>query len=242
MPAALGHGDRFIAVGTDFVHLAQSGAGYHEGELVFPGFFHDVLPAQRQTVPVHRHRGQLISRHFEEGAGVDGTALIVADGKNHPGNHGAQLSLLHGQAVPFVYSGQFRKFFRAAAHDVEGSGSAHNVDLAAIRGDGDHIVGQPANDLPEQAGGQDNGSGLGYTGLHLGDNSRLQIVAADAQAGGQSFHQNALQGLDGTLGGHDPAGSGDGVLQQCFFTGKFHGRFPFPPPRLDREVFINRSA
>ena len=68
-------------------HLTQGGTGNYKGEGLRPlGSFHS-LPAQRQTVAVHRHQGQAGLVHFKEGTGVDGAALIVTDGEQGLGDH-----------------------------------------------------------------------------------------------------------------------------------------------------------
>ena len=79
-------------------------------------------------------------------------------------------------------------------------------------GQGHRVVRHPPEDLPQQAGGQHNGPRLRHPGLHLGDNPRLQIVAADPQMISLRLHEHALQGLNGAFGGHNPPGGGNGGL------------------------------
>ena len=101
-PLADGH--RSLA-GADFFHLAQSGAGDHKGEGLGPINFIHSLPAQGQPVAVHRHHGEPILIHLKQGAGVDGAALVVADGEQGLGNHGTQHALFQGKGVLLVNSG-----------------------------------------------------------------------------------------------------------------------------------------
>ena len=85
--------------------------------------------------------------------------------------------------------------------------------LALVGGEGDHVVGHPADDVAEEPGVEDQLALAGDVGGHLGADAGLQVVAGDDQlrVGPQ---QQALQGGNGALLRHGPAGDGDGALQQ----------------------------
>ena len=168
MPGALDDGDGLLA-GADLLYLAQGGAGDHEGEGVGPPLFAHGLPAQGQAVAVYRHHGELVALYLEQGAGVDGAALVVADGEQGLGDHGAQGGLGEGQAVLLVHGGQLGELLRVHAQNVELRQAALDVDHIALGGEDYHVVGQLADDLAEQPGGQDQGAGL----CHLGGDGGL---------------------------------------------------------------------
>ena len=168
---------------TDLFHLAQSGAGHHEGEGLSPlDFFHS-LPAQCQAVAIHRHHGESALIHFKEGTGVDGAAFIIADGEQCLGDHGAQRALLHGKGVLLVHGRQLRKFLRVCSQDVELRQTTFDVHHIVVCGKDYHVIRHFPDDLAEQAGREHQGTGLldlcGYGGLDPG----FQVIAGKTEAG-----------------------------------------------------------
>ena len=235
MPVPLDNGHRLVAVGTDLFHLPEGRAGHHKGHAPLPVLLQQLFPPQGQAVAVHRHHGELPPLRLKEHAGMDGAALVVADGKGGLPDHGAQGALGHFKPPALVHLGQLGEVLVAAAHNVKGGGAALDVDGAALGGDGNHVVRHPAQYFPQQPGGEHNGAALRHAGGDAGDNAGLQIVPADAQAVPPGFDQHALQRLDGAFGVDHPAGGGDGGLENGLFTGEFHSLVPFSLLRKERK-------
>ena len=237
MPLALDDQAGLLAVAADLLHLAQSRAGDYKGEGV-PLLALQALLTQGQTVAVHRYHGQRVLLHLKEGAGMDGTALVGGDGEDGLANHGAQGSPLDFKAVGILlHLGQGGELGGIGGQDVEFAHAALDVDGVVLGGEDHHVVGQLADDVPEQAGGEDQGAGLGDLGVQGGTDSGLQVVAGQTQVI-SGLQQDSLQGGDGALGSHSPAGGRDGGLEQSFLAGKFH---VVDPPRLAIFLFLGEE-
>ena len=78
---------------------------------------------------------------------MNGPALIVADGKQGLGNHGAQDRLGECQGVLLSYRWQFWKFFRVRTENIEFRHPTFDVDGVALRGEDHHVVRQFPYDL-----------------------------------------------------------------------------------------------
>ena len=89
---------------------------------------------------------------------MDGTALVVADGKQGLRDHGAQNRLRQRKGVLLLHSGQFGKFLWIGAQDVELRQAAFDVDHVAAGGKYHHVVGHLSDNLAEQAGGENQGA------------------------------------------------------------------------------------
>ena len=154
MPGPLGHGDSILP-GADLFHLAEGGARHHEGEGEHPlAAVHRLVP-KGEPVAVHRHDGQAALVHLEQGAGVDGAALVVAHREQGLGHHRAQHRLADGQPVLLLHRGQFGKFFRVRPQDVEFRQAALDIDHIVLRGEYHHVIRHLPDDLAKQPGGED---------------------------------------------------------------------------------------
>ena len=220
MAGPLGNGD-LLFTGTDLLYLTQGGAGHHEGKGLRPFFLLHRLMAQGQPVAVHRYHGKAVPLHFKEGAGVDGPALVVADGKEGLSDHGPQHRLTDGEGVLLVHSGQLGELLRVGAQDVELRQAAPDIYRIALRGKHHHVVGHLADNLPKEPGGEHQGAPFGNLGGDGGLDAGLQVVAGETQ-GLARLNKNPLHGGDGALGGHRPGGDGHRAGQQGLFTGEFH--------------------
>ena len=178
--------------------------------------------AEGQPVAVHADHGEAVGPHLKEGAGVDGPGLVVADGEDGLADHGPQLVPGNGEAVLVLHGGQLGEVLGIGGQDVELAHAAGDVHQVAVGGEGDHVVGELADDLAEEPGGQHQAAGPVDLGGDHGADAGLQVVAGEAEllAG---LQEDALQGGDGALGGDGPGCGGDGRLKECFFTGEFHG-------------------
>ena len=143
---------------------------------------------------------------------MDRTALVVADGKDGLADHGPQVPLGNVEAVSVVHGGQVGEVLIAAAHNVVGGGAPLNVDGKALGGDGYHVVGHTAEDLPKQPCGQHDGSAIRHLCGHLGNNAGFQVVAAEAQSVHIRLDEHTFQGLNGAFGCHYSARGGNGGL------------------------------
>ena len=210
--------------GTDLLHLAQGGAGHHEGELLLPLLVGHLLPAQGQPVAVHRHHRQAVPLHLEEGAGVDRPAFVVADGKEGLGDHGPQGGLSDGQGVLLLHGGQLRELLRVGAQDVELGQAALDIDRVALGGEDHHVVGhicgrsrtnsradstrEPVSRISRRDGGPDAG---------------LQVIAGQPQLIPPPSMRDALHG-GGWSSWRPPPGrpTAHRSGEQGLFAGKFH--------------------
>ena len=216
--------DRHGLVGlpADLFHFAQGSAGDHE--LKGAVLLGDRFPAKSQTEAVHGNQGQTVLVHHEEGAGVDGTALVLADGEDGLADHGTEGLLGDLQGVLVFHVGQLREVLGVDAHEVELTHAAGDVDLQVFLLENDGVVCHLADDLTEKAGGQDHGAGFLDICLNGGTDAGLLVVAGNENvAGVLGLQQEALQGRNGALGGDCPGGSHNGALKKRFLTGKFHG-------------------
>ena len=220
MPGPLGDCDIFLA-GANLLHLVQGGAGDHKGEAVHPLFLLHRLVAQGQPVAVHRHHREAGAVHLKEGAGVDGPALVVTDGKEGLADHGSEDGLADDQGVLLVHRGQLGEFLRVGTQNVELGQAALDIHCIALGGEDHHVVGHLADNLTEEAGGQHQGTRLPNLGGDGSLDSSLQVVASEAQ-GGPRLDEDALHGGNGALGGHSAGGNGYRGGQQGLFTGEFH--------------------
>ena len=157
MAVSLGDGDGIVGIGADLLHLIQGRAGHHEGDVTGGALFRQLLPPQGQPVAVYRHHGQGVRFCLKQGAGVNGTALIIADGENGLGDHGFQTPLGEDQAGALINAGKLWKILVAVSLDIKGGRAALDVDRAVGIGvDGHRVVGHTTEDLPQQTGGQDD--------------------------------------------------------------------------------------
>ena len=90
-----------------------------------------------------------------------------------------------------------------------------------ISGKGDHIIGHPADDIAEQSGVQYDVAAFHNVGENVGTNTGLHVVAGDGQLLVR-VDQQTFQRRNGALLGNGPAGDGNRVLEENFFTGKFN--------------------
>jgi len=103
---------------------------------------------------------------------VDGAALIVTDGEQGLGDHGAQHALLHSQRVLLIHSRQLGELLRVCPQDVELRQAAFDVHHIVIGGKYYYIIRHFPNDLAEQAGREHQRAGFldlrGHGGLDPG--------------------------------------------------------------------------
>ena len=201
--------DHLVLAGADLLDLAQGGTGHHEVELVGAFQTGDALAAQSQTIAVHADHGQLAVLHLEQGAGMDGAALVVGDGEESLGDHGAQGGLTDIDVALGLNAGQLGELLGIGGQNVELAHAAFDIDHVAVGGKDHDIIGHLAHDLAEQSGRQNKGTLLLDLGGDGGLNTGLQIIAGELQliAG---LHQNTLHRSDGTLHGNGAGGDGNG--------------------------------
>ena len=80
--------------------------------------------------------------------------------------------------------------------------------------EGDHIVGHTADDVAEQARGEDQLTALLLLNGKAGADAGLHIVAGDSQHAVAALEQETLERGNGAFLGHGAAGDGDGALQK----------------------------
>ena len=166
---------------------------------------------------------------------MDGAALVGGDGEDGLSDHGAQSGPPDLKLVSvLLHLGKGGELGGIRGQDVELAHAALDVDGIVLGGEDHHIVGQLSDNVAKQAGGEDQGAGLGNIGVQGGANPSLQVIAGQAQVV-PGFQQDPLQGGDGAFGRHGPAGGGDGGLEQSFFAGKFHVH----PPNLGRSLSLS---
>ena len=167
--------------------------------------------AEGQAVAVHRHDGETVAVHFKQGAGVDGAAFVVADGKEGLGDHGLELRLWQNQGVLVFYGRQLGELLGIGAQDVELAHAALDVDHIVFRLEGDDIVGQLADNLAEQACAQHQSAFLPDVGRDNGADASLQVVAGEAEVAA-GLQQNPFQSGNGAFGRYCSGCGRDGGL------------------------------
>ena len=71
-----------------------------------------------QAESVHSHHGQALVGDLEQGAGVDGAALVGGDGEGRLFDHGPQQLLLDGDGKIVLHLGQLRIIGGGETQDV----------------------------------------------------------------------------------------------------------------------------
>ena len=161
---AQGHGGQIFHISADVLDLVEGAARRHEGEGAAVDLFQG-FPPDSQAESVHSHHGQALVGDLEQGAGVDGAALVGGDGEGRLFDHGPQQLLLDGDGKIVLHLGQLRIIGGGETQDVKIRIAAGEVDhLFFIRGKGDDVVRHPADDVAEQAGVQDDLAGFGHIG------------------------------------------------------------------------------
>ena len=153
---------------------------------------------------------------------MDGAAVVGGDGKDGLGDHGVEDPLGQNQAVLILHNGKFRELPGVGAQDIELAHAAGDVDQVVLSGHGNHVVREPADDVPEEPGGENQTALLGDVGRHHSANAGFQVVASEAELF-SGLQQQPFQGGDGALGGHGAGGDGNHGLENCFFTGELQG-------------------
>ena len=193
------------------------------------------LTAKRQTEAVDRDDGQTVVADLEELAHVNGTGLVRGDGEGGLLDHGAQRLFRQGDGILLLDLRQLRKVGGGEGENVEVSIAAGKMDHELFIGrEGDHIVGHTADDVAEQARGEDQLTALLLLNGKAGADAGLHIVAGDGQAFAAAGQQQALERGDGALRRHGAGGGIDCVLQQQLFAGKFHSGLPF----VNGKIFL----
>ena len=156
---------------------------------------------------------------------MDGAAVVGAHGEDGLADHGPEGLFGEGQGVLVFHCGQLREVLRVDAEQVELAVSTGDVDFQSLLLEQDHVVGQLADDLSKQAGGEDHGTGLGDIGLDGRPDAGLLVIAGEEDgAVFFGFEQKSFQSRDGAFGRNGTGSGEDGRLQQCFFTAEFHGK------------------
>ena len=153
---------------------------------------------------------------------MDGPGLVIADGEDGLPDHGAQLVPGDVEAVLVLHGGQLGEVLGISCQDVELAHAAGDVHQVAVGGEGDDVVGELADDLSEEPGGEDQAPPLLDLSRDHGADAGLQVVAGEPELI-PGLQEDALQGRDGALGGDGPSRHRDGGLEQGLFTGKLHG-------------------
>ena len=226
MAPAQHDGDGVLGVAADALHLVQGAAGGHEGE--FAAGLLQGFPADGETEAVHRHHGEAAAADLEEGAGVDRAGLVGGDGEGALLDHLPEGPLLQDHELLVLHLREVGVVLGGEVGDVEAGVAAAEMDRAlAVRDEGDDVIRHFADDVPEEAGVEDQLGFAAHLRVQLGADAGGHVVAGDGEAIA-GLQQQALQGGDGALGGHGAAGHGRGALQQGLFTGKFHHRSSRP--------------
>ena len=154
---------------------------------------------------------------------MDRAAFIGRDGKSHLLNHAPQHLLLHRNGIFILNLRQIRVICGRQAQNVKIRITAGDMDHHFfISGKGDHIIGHPADDVTKQPGVQHDIAAFHNVGENVGANTGLHVVTADGQIAVSGFQQETFQRRNGALLGNGPAGDGNRVLEENFFTGKFN--------------------
>ena len=221
MPLAQRHRHQILRISANTLDLTEGGAGTDEGERAAFQLF-QLLPAESQTEAVHGHHAEAHIRDLKERTGMDRAAFIGRDGKGHLLDHAPQHLLLHRNGIFILNLRQIRIIRGGQAQNVKIRIAAGDMDHHFfISGKGDHIIGHPADDIAEQSGVQYDVAAFHNVGENVGTNTGLHVVAGDGQLLVR-VDQQTFQRRNGALLGNGPAGDGNRVLEENFFTGKFN--------------------
>ena len=227
MALAEGDGRESVDVLADLLDLVERSAGRDEGERAALDPL-ERLTAKRQTEAVDRDDGQTVVADLEELAHVNGTGLVRGDGEGGLLDHGAQRLFRQGYGILLLDLRQLRKVGGGEGENVEVGIAARKMDHELFIGrEGDHIVGHTADDVAEQARGEDQLTALLLLNGKAGADAGLHIVAGDGQHTVAALEQETLERGNGAFRGDRAGGGGDGVLKKELFAGKFHIAIPF---------------
>ena len=173
--------------------------------------------------------GYIYSRMcFLLGLEEDGAGLVGGDGEGALLDHLPEGPLLQDHELLVLHLRELGVVRGGEVGDVEAGVPAAQMDGAlAVRDEGDDVIRHLADDVPEEAGVQDQLGLARDVRVQVGPDAGGHVVAGDGEAVA-GLQQQALQRGDGALGGHGAAGHGRGALQQGLFTGKFHHRSDRP--------------
>ena len=109
---------------------------------------------------------------------MDGADLVGGYGKGGLCDHGPEGILLDADGILVLHLRQLRVVLRGQGQDVVGSVAAGELDVEVlVRGEGDNVVRQAADDLPEEPRGEHQGTRLGDVRVQAGADACLHVVA-----------------------------------------------------------------
>ena len=115
---------------------------------------------------------------------MDRAALVVADSEQGLSDHGPEGLFRDGQGVLILHGGQLGKVLGVDAHEVEFTHAAGDVNLQGLFLKEQGVVGHLSDDLAEETGGEDHGTGLGDIGLDGGADAGLLVIAGEEDGAG----------------------------------------------------------
>ena len=157
---------------------------------------------------------------------MDGAGLILGHGEDGAADEGFQGVLGDADAAALAHIGQVGVIVGVFGGDGEGceaGADGHLVGL--VHHHGDRALGQPADDVAEELGGEDADAGIGdFRGDLIGDGG-FHVVAGEAQhMTGPA--EDALDDGEAGLLSHGAGGDIQSLNQHAFFTGKTHRQTP----------------
>ena len=152
---------------------------------------------------------------------MNGTALIVADGKEGLTDHGSQSGLRDGQAVELLYGRQLREFLGIGTQNIKLAHAALNIDHIVISRKDDHIVRHFPHDLAKETGRENQGPFFFNLCRNGSTDAGFQIVTGQTQFI-SSLQKNSFQGGNGAFCCNCSGGGRYRGEQQGFLAGEFH--------------------
>ena len=220
-----GEGGVLFGIGQDLFHFLQACGGNDEAQGAAQGFL-GMPGAAGQTETVHGDGRNGVVSHFELDAGMDGTALILGDGKNGAGDQLLQSGLGDLDGLALIDVGQVGVILGTFSGNVERCVAGTDGDLVVVvDNDGDRALGQAADDIAKELGRQDALTGIGDFGVDLVGDGSLHIVAGQMQAV-TGLAQDAFDDRQAALLSNRSACDIQALNQHAFFTGKAHSSSP----------------
>ena len=237
MPGTQGEGYLVVSVGEDFFQFFQARSRDHEGKFQARCRNHEgklpsrsflgVVGTPGKSEAVHGDGRDPVLLHLKFNARMDGTALILGNGKDGAGNQLFHSRLRDADAPSISHIGKVGVFVGGFGGD--GKGGIARPDgyfIVVIHHHCDRAFRQTADNVAKQSCRQDALAHIGNLGLDEVGDGGFHIVAGKAQAV-SGFAEDALNGGDGAFLGDGSAGDVQAGKESVFFTGKAHGTTSF---------------
>ena len=224
MISADGDAHVFLAVArTNAFKIAQCSSRNDEFVGTFVAL--DLLTAKRKTVAVNGDERQNAVLYLKLRACVNGTAVVIGNGKNALIYHALYGFLSDRIGAQPIDRRKLRIVVGIHAHEGKlGLSALYDGHTLFVALDGDHAVRHTPYHLAEKLCLQNDGAGFSDLCLDAAVNALFEVIARDSQVVPR-LKQETLKRGDGTFARRSSRCHGDGRLKKMLFAGQFHFRF-----------------